>query len=226
MPGVCGCAPRSIRNCRRPGLDALRAGLAALSGRARLDRPDRHHRSGQGQLARPAAELVPRRSIIRTGGSAWLPRAIGNCARIGFTDGDRAAAHRLARSAQGGRCDRGLAPAATATSCAPSPKFPAAFWPRTPTRGRVLAMQGGFDPRLGSFNRATQALAPAGFDDQALRLCHRARSGHDPGLDGARRPILLLSGRRAGREMLPQFRRQRQRRPSIRCAGASSSRAI
>ncbi|PZT91031.1 MAG: penicillin-binding protein [Citromicrobium sp.] len=42
------------------------------------------------------------------------------------------------------------------------PEISGAFLAEAPQTGRVLAMQGGFDSRLGSFNRATQALRQPG----------------------------------------------------------------
>nr|WP_247713928.1 transglycosylase domain-containing protein [Qipengyuania xiamenensis] len=42
------------------------------------------------------------------------------------------------------------------------PEVSGAFLAASPRTGRVLAMQGGFDSRLGSFNRATQALRQPG----------------------------------------------------------------
>ena len=42
------------------------------------------------------------------------------------------------------------------------PEIAGAFLAENPQNGRVLAMQGGFDSRLGSFNRATQALRQPG----------------------------------------------------------------
>lgn len=42
------------------------------------------------------------------------------------------------------------------------PEISGAFLAASPKSGRILAMQGGFDSRLGSFNRATQALRQPG----------------------------------------------------------------
>ncbi len=42
------------------------------------------------------------------------------------------------------------------------PEISGGFLAQDPNTGRVLAMQGGFDPRLGAFNRATQALRQPG----------------------------------------------------------------
>lgn len=42
------------------------------------------------------------------------------------------------------------------------PEVSGAFLAASPKTGRILAMQGGFDSRLGSFNRATQALRQPG----------------------------------------------------------------
>ena len=48
-------------------------------------------------------------------------------------------------------------PAGNGWRLAPLPEVSGGFMAMAPDTGRVLAMQGGFDSRLGSFNRATQA---------------------------------------------------------------------
>ena len=90
------------------------------------------------------------------------------------------------------------------------PKISGGFVVEEPATARVLAMQGGFDARLQAFNRATQADAPAGVDDQADRLCRRAAGRPHPCVDYRRWAVLRLSGRAARAEMLPQLRRRRR----------------
>ena len=54
------------------------------------------------------------------------------------------------------------APIGNAYTVRTIPEVSGGFVAEDPQTGRVLAMQGGFDSRLGSFNRATQALRQPG----------------------------------------------------------------
>ena len=85
--------------------------------------------------------------------------------------------------------------------------------------GRGAAVQrtrGGHAGRLRSGARCLQSChpgrAPARLDDQALRLCDRARLRHDPGDDGRRPDLLRRPGQRP--EVLPQLRFARLGRDS------------
>jgi penicillin-binding protein 1A len=82
-------------------------------------------------------------------------------ATIAFADGTTSPLSNIPASARVG----------DVTAAAPSgggyvtrivPEVSGAFLAQDPETGRILAMQGGFDSRLGSFNRATQALRQPG----------------------------------------------------------------
>ncbi|MWV27887.1 penicillin-binding protein 1A [Aurantiacibacter rhizosphaerae] len=80
----------------------------------------------------------------------------GGSATIGFADGEQASLTNLAN-------DLGVGDVVVASPSGNSwrlqtiPTVSGGFLAIAPDTGRVLAMQGGFDSRLGSFNRATQA---------------------------------------------------------------------
>ena len=78
-------------------------------------------------------------------------------------------------------------------------------------RPRAYAIQGGFDSRISSFNRATQAQRQPGSTIKPFVYADRARQRHDADLDHRRRPLLRLAERLTGPEMLPQFRWRRRR---------------
>ena len=211
---------------RRP--DPLRA-------RPRLARsgPQRRH---QRRLAQPARGRAARARAIRPGARRWCSRRKAARATFGFVDGstgtlpagarlDAAARRRRlrVRRAPPRRGDRGRAAGR---------RLGAALDPRNLRRHGRRGGRHRPDPRhAGRLRRARLQLqprhpgaAPARIDLQADRLFGRARQRHDPGLDHHRRPVLRQSGH-AQPEMLPQFRRQRRRRPADDALGRSSSRA-
>ncbi len=77
-------------------------------------------------------------------------------ARIGFSDGSTAPLTGLPDALKQGDIIA-AAPAGTAWAVRTIPEVSGGMMVENPHNGRVLAMQGGFDAGLGSFNRATQA---------------------------------------------------------------------
>jgi len=80
----------------------------------------------------------------------------GNQATIGFTDGSKGPLIALPDSLRAGDVIA-AAPSGTAWAVKNVPAVSGGFVAIDPHSGRVLAVQGGFDAGLGSFNRATQA---------------------------------------------------------------------
>ncbi|WP_420382514.1 penicillin-binding protein 1A [Novosphingobium sp.] len=80
----------------------------------------------------------------------------GSTGRIGFTDGSTGAVAGLADAIRPGDVVA-VAPNGTNWALRIIPEVSGGMVVQDPENGRVLAMQGGFDARLGSFNRATQA---------------------------------------------------------------------
>jgi penicillin-binding protein 1A len=84
-----------------------------------------------------------------------LERA-GSAGRIGFADGTTGAVSGLFDTIKPGDVVA-VAPNGTDWALRIIPEVSGGMVVQDPENGRVLAMQGGFDARLGSFNRATQA---------------------------------------------------------------------
>jgi penicillin-binding protein 1A len=80
----------------------------------------------------------------------------GNSATIGFANGDEAPLGGLPDAIKVGDVTA-AAPNGSAWAVRSVPEVGGGFVAQDPNTGRILAMQGGFDPRLGSFNRASQA---------------------------------------------------------------------
>jgi penicillin-binding protein 1A len=85
----------------------------------------------------------------------------GPSARIGFANGSEGPLTGLPAALKVGDVVA-VGPAGTAWTVKTLPEVSGGFVAMDPHNGRVFAMQGGFDSRLGSFNRATQALRQPG----------------------------------------------------------------
>lgn len=80
----------------------------------------------------------------------------GDAARIGFADGSDAPLTGLPNELKTGDVIA-AAPNGSSWAVRTVPGVSGGFMAMSPGTGRVVAMQGGFDSRLGAFNRATQA---------------------------------------------------------------------
>jgi penicillin-binding protein 1A len=85
----------------------------------------------------------------------------GSDARIGFANGEEAPLGGLPDGLRVGHVIA-ASPQGNAWRVRTVPEVSGGFVAMDPHSGRVLAMQGGFDSRLGDFNRATQALRQPG----------------------------------------------------------------
>jgi penicillin-binding protein 1A len=85
----------------------------------------------------------------------------GASARIGFASGEEAPLSNLPDALKAGQVIA-VSPDGNGWKVRTLPEVSGGFIAMDPHSGRVLAMQGGFDSRLGDFNRATQALRQPG----------------------------------------------------------------
>ena len=197
-------AGRGARCAARRAAALSRAG----KGWPRADRHDRSRRRATGR--RSSISLQPRHQLQglarRRGDRAQRRQRHDRLLRRQ----DRAA-DRPARRAQAPATSSPRRPTGNGWAVRTVPEVSGGFVVEDPHTGRVLAMQGGFDAGSAVQPRDAGA-APAGIDDQAVRLCHRARSRDDPGHDGRPTAPSASTRARAGREMLPQLRRRRRRR--------------
>ncbi len=139
---------------------ALRQGLLRYHGDRGWTGPiatiDLDDGSWQGQLAS---------SYISINYRDWRVGVVttrtGSDARIGFADGAEEPLSGLPDALKAGDVIA-ASPAAKGWRVRSVPDVSGGLVVQNPNTGRVLAMQGGFDPRLGDFNRATQALRQPG----------------------------------------------------------------
>lgn len=135
--------------------DSLRAGLMRYaSGKAwagPIVHLDVSEDDWQGEL-----QLANKSVTYKDWRVGVVVRRDGSSASIGFTDGSTAALVNLPEALKQGDVIA-AAPVGNAWAVQYIPEVSGGMIAENPHSGRVLAMQGGFDAGLGSFNRATQA---------------------------------------------------------------------
>jgi penicillin-binding protein 1A len=146
--------------------------------------------------------------VVERAGDAWT---------IGFADGRTAALPRWAAQmpvrGTGTPAFASLkpgdliavAPSGTDYALRSVPRISGGFVVEEPATGRVLAMQGGFDARLQSFNRATQALRQPGSTIKPIVYSAALENGMTPAsiiVDG---PFCVYQGARLGNKCFRNF---------------------
>ena len=183
--------------------DSLRAGLLRFhSGRgwtgpiARIDLDDG---SWRGQLAS---------SYLSISYQDWRVGVVtqrqGERAKVGFADGDEASLGGMPDALKAGDVIV-VSPGAGGYIVRTVPEVSGGFVAQEPGTGRVLAMQGGFDSRLGAFNRATQALRQPGSTIKPFVYATGIDSGMTPAsmvMDG---PFCVYQGAALGEKCFRNF---------------------
>ena len=85
------------------------------------------------------------------------------------------------------------------------PRISGGFVVEEPATGRVLAMQGGFDARLGSFNRATQAQRQPGSTIKPIVYSAALANGMTPATIIVDGPFCVYQGGRLGQKCFRNF---------------------
>ncbi len=140
--------------------DALRAGLLRFQGGRGWTGPiakiDLNRGSWQGQLV--SSNLGISYENWRVG---VVTSRNGNSAQLGLVDGKEYPLTGLPDALRAGDVIV-ASPEGNAFRVRTIPEVSGGFLAEDPNSGRVMAMQGGFDSRLGAFNRATQAMRQPG----------------------------------------------------------------
>jgi penicillin-binding protein 1A len=140
----------------------------------------------------------------------------GDAAQLGFVDGTQG--RLLSSNASMPRKGGGaafewikpgdvivVAPEGSGWSLRSVPEISGGMVVQNPHTGQILAMQGGFDSRLGSFNRATQALRQPGSSFKPFVYASALDHGMTPAsiiVDG---PFCVYQGARLGRKCFRNF---------------------
>jgi penicillin-binding protein 1A len=167
--------------------------------------------------------------VVARAGDAWT---------IGFTDGRTATLPRWGAQMPvrgvGGTAFAALkpgdiiavAPAGTDYALRSVPRISGGFVVEEPASGRILAMQGGFDTRLQSFNRATQAQRQPGSTIKPLVYAAALENGMTPAsiiVDG---PFCVYQGARLGNKCFRNFDNMRSAGPHTMRWGIEQSRNL
>ena len=166
---------------------------------------------------------------IARDGAAWT---------IGFANGQTATMPRDAAQmpvrGQGGTAFAAIRPG-DIIAVAPSggdfalravPRISGGFVVEEPATGRVLAMQGGFDSRIASFNRATQAERQPGSTIKPIVYSAALENGMTPAsiiVDG---PFCVYQGARLGQKCFRNFANMRASGPHTMRWGIEQSRNL
>lgn len=159
-------------------------------------------------------------------------------ARIGFADGEegtlpRSGAQLPLRGSSTpafGTLKAGdiiaVAPSGTQFALRSVPKISGGFVVQEPQTGRILAMQGGFDASLQSFNRATQAMRQPGSTIKPIVYAAALEHGMTPAsiiVDG---PFCVYQGARLGQKCFRNFGNMRGAGPHTMRWGVEQSRNL
>ncbi|ATY32740.1 penicillin-binding protein 1A [Sphingomonas psychrotolerans] len=106
------------------------------------------------------------------------------------------------------------------------PKVSGGFVVEDPRNGRVLAMQGGFDSRLQSFNRATQAQRQPGSTIKPLVYAAAMEQGLTPATIVNDAPFCVWQGAGLGNKCFRNFGNQRGAGPKTLRWGVEQSRNL
>ncbi len=140
--------------------NALRAGLMRYGGNRAWGGPiatiDISDGNWRGQLASSFLSINFRNWRIGV-----VTQRSGASGRIGFSDGSQFPLIGMPDGLRAGHIVA-ASPEGNAYRIRTIPEVSGGFLAEDPNTGRVLAMQGGFDSRLGAFNRATQAMRQPG----------------------------------------------------------------
>ncbi|MEO1921703.1 MAG: transglycosylase domain-containing protein [Sphingomonadaceae bacterium] len=143
---------REVQDAAR---DALRRGLLRYHGGRGFAGPIATLNPDNGDLASQLAS-----SNLGINYQDWRVGVItegGSAPRIAFTNGDEGSLSRAPSSLKPGDVVAATKQGETSFRLEYVPAISGGLLVQQPQTGRIIAMQGGFDARLGSFNRATQA---------------------------------------------------------------------
>lgn len=140
--------------------DALRAGLLRYHGSRGWRGPVATLDPENGDLTSQLASSALGINYENWRVGVVLSRS-GGSARVGFGDGSEAPLGGLPDALKTGDVVA-VSPSGSSWRVRTVPEASGGFVAQDPHNGRVLALQGGFDFRLGSFNRATQAMRQPG----------------------------------------------------------------
>ena len=135
---------------------------------------------------------------------AVVTQRSGPSATIGFSNGQQGPLTGIPDSLKVGDVIA-VAPAGGGWAVKALPEVSGGFLAMDPHNGRVFAMQGGFDSRLGSFNRATQALRQPGSTIKPFVYAAALDNGMTPATMVPDTPYCVYQGAALGNKCFRNF---------------------
>jgi penicillin-binding protein 1A len=185
--------------------DALRAGLLRYHGNRGWTGPVATLNPDNGELTAQlaSANLGISYQDWRVGVVTDLA---GNGATIGFANGDTAPLRNTPDALRVGDVIA-ASPEGSGWRVRAVPEISGGFLAQDPLRGRVLAMQGGFDSRLGDFNRATQAERQPGSTIKPFVYATALDNGFTPASEVPDQTFCFYQGANLGEKCFRNFSR-------------------
>ena len=185
------------------GRDALREGLLRYAAGKAWRVPVAHIDPSKGDLTSQlaSANLGIRYKDWRIG---VITQLSGNSATIGFSDGTTHPLSNVPSAIKVGDVTA-AAPSGSGYVTRTVPEASGAFLAEDPMTGRIMAMQGGFDSRLGSFNRATQALRQPGSTIKPFVYATGLDSGMTPATQVPDQTYCVYQGAALGEKCFRNF---------------------
>ncbi|MFN2100565.1 penicillin-binding protein 1A [Altererythrobacter sp. MF3-039] len=183
--------------------NALRAGLMRYQGGRGWGGPIATIDMDAGSWASQLAS-----SYLSIGYEDWrvgvVTQRSGNNGRIGFSDGSEAPLSGMPDALRIGHVIV-ASPSGNGYRVRTVPSVSGGFLAQNPQSGRILAMQGGFDSRLGDFNRATQADRQPGSTIKPFVYATGLESGMTPASEVPDQTFCYYQGANLGEKCFRNF---------------------
>jgi len=183
--------------------DALRAGMISYHGNRGWAGPIATLKASDGSMTSQLAS-----SYLGINYKDWrvgvVTERAGSSATIGFSDGSTAPLSGLPKSLKEGDVIA-ASPTGNAYTVRTIPEVSGGFLAQDPQTGRILAMQGGFDSRLGAFNRATQAERQPGSTIKPFVYATGLDNGMTPATEVPDQSYCYYQGSKLGEKCFTNF---------------------
>lgn len=189
---------------QKAALDALRAGMLRYHGSrgwtGAVAHIDLDPNGWRGQLA-----MVNKTINYKDWRTGIVLEKSGTSGRVGFSDGETARLDGVPEKAKVGDVLVVSPSGSGAFTVRTVPEIAGGIVTQEPASGRVVAMQGGFDAGLGSFNRATQAMRQPGSTIKPFVYATGLDAGMTPASQIDDSTFCVYQGARLGQKCFRNF---------------------
>ena len=189
---------------QRAAQEALRAGMLRYHGSRGWTGPVAHVKLDP-EGWRSQLVLVNRSVNYKDWRTGIILEKTGGTGRVGFADGDTAQLERVPDKARVGNVIVVSPTGSGAYKVRTIPEVSGGLVVEEPATGRVVAMQGGFDAGLGSFNRATQAERQPGSTIKPFVYATGLETGLTPASQVEDSTFCVYQGSKLGQKCFRNF---------------------